>query len=92
MVHLVFINDNSPKNVVHRLIQPIRNTGRNVTIDNWFNSVPLSDELLNQKLTLLSPLGKIKLKYHRNLKLRKIALYLVHILDYVKKSSNFLQT
>ncbi|XP_025407392.1 uncharacterized protein LOC112681341 [Sipha flava] len=48
-----FSIDNSPKNVVHRLIQPIRNTGRNVTIDNWFTSVPLADELLNQKLTLL---------------------------------------
>jgi len=41
-----FSIDNSPKNVVHPL-KSIRNTGRNVTIDNWFTSVPLADELLN---------------------------------------------
>ncbi|CAI6354307.1 unnamed protein product [Macrosiphum euphorbiae] len=63
--------DNSPKNVVHRLIQPIRNTGRNVTIDNWFTSAPLADELLNQKLTLLRTLRKNKTQIPQEFKITK---------------------
>ncbi|XP_060859046.1 uncharacterized protein LOC132936345 [Metopolophium dirhodum] len=63
--------DNSPKNVVHRLIQPIRNTGRNVTIDNWFTSVPLADELLNQKLTLLGTFRKNKTQIPQEFKITK---------------------
>lgn len=66
-----FSIDNSPKNVVHRLIQPIRNTGRNVTIDNWFTSVPLADELLNQKLTLLGTLRKNKTQIPQEFKITK---------------------
>lgn len=40
---------NSPKYVVHRLTEPIVNTGRNVTADNWFTSIPLAEELLQKK-------------------------------------------
>ncbi|CAI6353650.1 unnamed protein product [Macrosiphum euphorbiae] len=66
-----FSIDNSPNNVVHRLIQPIRNTGRNVTINNWFTSVPLADELLNQKLTLLGTLRKNKTQIPQEFKITK---------------------
>lgn len=66
-----FSIDNSTKNVVHRLIQPIRNTGRIVTIDNWFTSVPLADELLNQKLTLLCTLRKNKTQVPPEFKITK---------------------
>ncbi|KAJ4442885.1 hypothetical protein ANN_04478 [Periplaneta americana] len=38
---------NSPSDVVKRLITPISGTGRNVTFDNWFMSVPLAKELLS---------------------------------------------
>lgn len=32
---------NSPSDVVYRLVDNIKNSGRNLTIDNWFTSVPL---------------------------------------------------
>lgn len=51
---------NSPKDVVHRLIEPIINTGRNITADNWFTSIPLAEELLQKKLTLVGTLRKNK--------------------------------
>ncbi|XP_055915149.1 uncharacterized protein LOC129948248 [Eupeodes corollae] len=31
--------------VVNRLISPISGTGRNLTIDNWYTSVPLMNDL-----------------------------------------------
>ena len=40
-----FSVDNSPGSVVKRMVQPILNTGRNITIDNWFSSVGLVNEL-----------------------------------------------
>lgn len=51
---------NSPKDVVHRLTEPIVKTGRNVTADNWFTSIPLAEELLQKKLTLVGTLRKNK--------------------------------
>lgn len=46
--------NNSAKDVVERLVQPISGTNRNVTMDNWFTSVPLSIALLkNHKLTMV---------------------------------------
>ncbi|KAJ4448309.1 hypothetical protein ANN_10324 [Periplaneta americana] len=38
---------NSPSELVKRLITSISGTGRNVTFDNWFMSVPLAKELLS---------------------------------------------
>jgi len=32
--------NNSPNNVVTRLVQPIEGTKRDITIDNWFTSLP----------------------------------------------------
>lgn len=53
--------DNSAKSVVDRLVQPISNSNRNVTVDNWFCSIPLCTELLqNHKLTLVGTLRKNK--------------------------------
>lgn len=53
--------DNSAKSVVHRMVQPISGSGRNVTVDNWFCSVPLCAELLeNHRLTLVGTLRKNK--------------------------------
>ncbi|XP_023239424.1 uncharacterized protein LOC111638032 [Centruroides sculpturatus] len=53
--------DQSPFSVVKRLIQPISGTGRNVTYDNWFTSVPLSRELLCQhNLTTVGTIRKNK--------------------------------
>ncbi|GLV46045.1 uncharacterized protein CBL_05132 [Carabus blaptoides fortunei] len=52
---------NSPGDVVTRLISPISKSGRNITVDNWFTSIPLAENLLkNHKLTLVGTLRKNK--------------------------------
>ena len=38
---LRFRVSNKPEDVVLRLVQPIENSGRNITADNWFTSIPL---------------------------------------------------
>lgn len=56
-----FYQDTSTKSVVQRLIAPISGTGRNVTMDNWFTSVTLADDLLrDHNLTLVGTLRKNK--------------------------------
>lgn len=51
---------NSAKDVTLRMIQPIENSGRNLTTDNWYTSVPLANELLAKKITLVGTLRKNK--------------------------------
>lgn len=52
--------DNSATQVVHRLVQPIVNSARNVTMDNWYTSIPLVKELLQMNLTVVGTLRKNK--------------------------------
>lgn len=53
--------DNSGLSVVNRLVQPVSGTGRNITTDNWYTSVPLAESLLrDHKLTLVGTLRKNK--------------------------------
>jgi len=58
---------NAAKDVVHRLTEPIENTGRNITLVNWFTSIPLAEELLQKKLTLVGTLRKNKPQLPREL-------------------------
>lgn len=52
---------NRPTDVVKRMIEPLRNTKRNITMDNWFSSIPLAMDLLNNyKLTVVATLKKNK--------------------------------
>lgn len=51
---------NSAKDVTLRMIRVIENSGRNLTTDNWYTSVPLAIELLDKKLTLVGTLRKNK--------------------------------
>jgi hypothetical protein len=52
---------NSPADIVERIISPTSGSGRNVTVDNWFTSVPLSMKLLkDHNLTILETIGKNK--------------------------------
>lgn len=44
-----YIISNSPSDVVMRLIEPIEGTGRNITTDNWYTSIPIANELLLKK-------------------------------------------
>lgn len=52
--------DNSGLAVVQRLCEPIYNTGRNVTTDNWYTSVPLAEALLQKGLTTVGTIRKNK--------------------------------
>lgn len=52
---------NSASDVVYRLCQNIKNSGRNLTIDNWFTSIPLAQTLFTEyKLTLIGTIRKNK--------------------------------
>jgi hypothetical protein len=52
---------NSPVDIVERMISPTSGSGRNMTVDNWFTSVPLAMKLLkDHNLTLLGTIRKNK--------------------------------
>jgi hypothetical protein len=44
--------------VVTKLVEPLHNSGRNITCDNFFTSVKLADMLLSQGLTLLGTMRR----------------------------------
>ncbi|UYV61627.1 hypothetical protein LAZ67_1005604, partial [Cordylochernes scorpioides] len=51
----------SPSDVVERLCEPIKGTGRNVTMDNWFTSYSLALKLLQQyRLIIVGTLKRNK--------------------------------
>ena len=56
---------NAGKDVVMRISKPILGTGRNITGDNWFSSVPLVQALLEKKTTYVGTLrqNKIEIPY-----------------------------
>lgn len=53
---------NSAIDIVKRLVQSIKGTGRNITTDNWYTSVKLATQLLDPsyKLTLVGTVNKNK--------------------------------
>lgn len=51
---------NSPSDVVLRLCERIFGSGRNITMDNWFTSVPLVKNLHNHHLTVIGTIRKNK--------------------------------
>ena len=54
-------NEPVPSYYVRKLSEPIHGSYRNITIDNWFTSIPLSEQMLEQyKLTILGTLRKNK--------------------------------
>ncbi|KRX71861.1 PiggyBac transposable element-derived protein 4 [Trichinella sp. T6] len=52
--------DTSPAAVVKRLCSAIVGTGRNITMDNWFMSYSLVEDLLKEKLTAVGTMRKNK--------------------------------
>ncbi|XP_031328287.1 piggyBac transposable element-derived protein 4-like [Photinus pyralis] len=57
-----FVSLNSPFDVVKRLVAPIANSNRNLTTDNYYTSVPLSNYLLEQNVTSIGTMKKNKKK------------------------------
>lgn len=55
-----FANSNSGQAIVERMVEPIVNSGRNVTVDNWFTSIELCESLLEKKLTVVGTIKKNK--------------------------------
>lgn len=54
-------NEPVPSYYVRRLAEPIMGTNRNITVDNWFSSVPLFEKMLiDHKLTMIGTLRKNK--------------------------------
>lgn len=53
---------NSPDEIVKRLVEPIKRSGRNITTDNWYTSAKLAQDLLTgeYKLSLVGTLNKRK--------------------------------
>ena len=47
-------------NFVLKLVQPIEKTGRGVTTDSFFTSIPIAEKLWEKKLTLLGTLNRNK--------------------------------
>lgn len=51
---------NKPPDVVKRMVQPLRGSGRNITADNWFTDLELVDWLKKEKLTYVGTIRKNK--------------------------------
>lgn len=47
------VEKNLGKNIVLQLVNGMKNTGRNITADNYFMSVPLAQELMKINLTVV---------------------------------------
>lgn len=44
---------------VDKLVETVKGSNRNVTMDNWFVSIPLAQHLLKNKLTMIGTIKKI---------------------------------
>ena len=54
------VQKNLGENIVQQLCSRFRNTGRNITMDNFFTSVPLAQHLLEKDLTIVGTLRQNK--------------------------------
>ncbi|XP_071650388.1 piggyBac transposable element-derived protein 4-like isoform X2 [Temnothorax longispinosus] len=51
---------NKPNAIVKRLIESVQVSGRNITFNNWFVSIPLAQDLLKKQITVVGALRKNK--------------------------------
>ncbi|KAJ8394926.1 hypothetical protein AAFF_G00040490 [Aldrovandia affinis] len=54
------VQKNLGEKIVEQLCSEIRQTGRNITMDNFFTSVPLAEKLLEKNLTIVGTLRQNK--------------------------------
>ncbi|XP_054709139.1 piggyBac transposable element-derived protein 4-like [Uloborus diversus] len=52
--------NNSGDEIVKRLTEKLANSGRNLTVDNWYTSYNLAKDLLKKKITLVGTIRKNK--------------------------------
>ena len=77
--------DNSAKAVVSILFQCIDQSFRNITLDNWFTSIPLANTLLNDnKLTLVGTLKSNKIEIPQEFKPGKEREVKTSVFDFTK--------
>ena len=55
-----FRQSNKVPDIIHRILNPLYGLGCNITMDNWFTSIPVCKELLSQKITTVGTLKKNK--------------------------------
>nr|XP_023025985.1 uncharacterized protein LOC111513991 [Leptinotarsa decemlineata] len=55
-----FAQNTSTLSLVDRLCEPIHGSGRNITTDNWFTSIPLAEKLIQRNLTTIGTIRKNK--------------------------------
>ncbi|XP_024086112.1 piggyBac transposable element-derived protein 4-like [Cimex lectularius] len=58
-----FLVSNKPREVVKRIAEPLFETGRNITTDNWFTDIDLVNDLKKRGFLMLAQLKKIKDRY-----------------------------
>lgn len=63
---------NTPTAIVHRLLDEIKGSHRNMTCDNWYTNYPLAKELLESKVTMIGTIKKKNANYLQSCYLIKI--------------------
>lgn len=64
-----------PAHVVMKLMEPFAGKGRNVTTDNFFTSLRLSEELKAKKTSIVGTMNRIRREIPNEVKTMKIPLY-----------------
>lgn len=71
---------NKVPDLVKRIVQPTYGTNTNVTLDNWFSSIPLALDLQkNYQLTVIGTLRRDKRKVPLQLKEPRIGVFAARI-------------
>lgn len=70
-----FKMENGAREIVKRLIGPLYNSGRNLTIDNWYMGYQLSQELLKKKITVVGTMRKNKREIPPEFLMKKREVY-----------------
>lgn len=56
-----YANSNKVSDVIERMVEPVTGTGRNITMDNWFTSVPVAEHLRDDhRLTVVGTVRRDK--------------------------------